>query len=323
MKKLSYIFTLSTLVFLSLVKCACCQEIKGDKMTNAAKNYISAFRHGEDFQRPITGLVFNHQIVKSEFKELGKELATGTPLVREKLVKLLVEVGFLTNRDEPNDFVLRNQDVIKLLSTAGLAKNDIGLGAAASALRNNCMPDSLATFNTLYSNALAHSTDPDLLLLIAKAKAFEAKSRVDTLAALPGLNEDVSVKIARAALGNSSIEDEFISQAKNATEGKDLADALKSLGYIGTLRSLREVAGYLRTPLTIHIEGSFERTVRKDALEALSYNFPDQKVLYDIQKPEDYVAAERFCTAKLGVVFEGPLPEFPPDRVYPIPSPSN
>ncbi|MCK7510883.1 MAG: hypothetical protein MZV70_46975 [Desulfobacterales bacterium] len=68
---------------------------------------------------------------------------------------------------------------------------------------------------------------------------------------------------------------------------------------MGTPRSLKALAGLLRSPLVIHVPGLFDKSVRLNVLDALSYNFPDQPVLYanNIITKEDYTAAERFCTA--------------------------
>lgn len=309
------------LFFLTLsLQQAECQTTERFEISKAAQDYITAFRRDEYFTRPVKGLVFNRQIIKSQLDELGYELEFGMPQVREKLVRLLLEVGFQAN-SEPNDYVLRNQTVIKLLSTGGLSKGDLGLGVAANVLRNHCTPNDLATYGEHFTKALNYSNDSDLLLLVAKAKPQSAQNALDKILLSLNGKRDVSLDIALAALGNTTIEDRFIALAKDAKDGKSLASALKWLGYIGTHRSLSEVATYLRTPLKVTREHSYERTVRMDALEALSYNFPGQRVLFDIRKPEDYAAAEAFCTEKLGVFFDGPLPDFPPDRVFPVPLP--
>ena len=64
-----------------------------------------------------------------------------------------------------------------------------------------------------------------------------------------------------------------------------------------------------------------EKSVRLNVLEALLYNFPDQPVLYpnNINSEADYTAAERFCTATLGVVYRNPPPPFLKYRAFPIP----
>ena len=284
-------------------------------MKKTAKDYISAFRRGETFHRPVAGLIINHQADKIALHELEKELTTGSSEVREKIVELLTEIDFEASEKS----TLQDQGIIKILSSAGLSKDDLGLTAAANVLRKKSTYEMLISYSDSYTKALAVSPDDDLLLLVAKAKPSHAKVVVEQIAILPEWHEKEAVKIARAALGNTVIEDQYITAAKQATNGESLAQSLKILGFIGTRRSLQAVASYLRTPLKITNEPHFERTVRKDALEALSYNYPDKHFLFpsNVQTQEDYAKAESFCTTSLGVIFNGPTPQLPPDRMFP------
>lgn len=320
------------LIIATIFGCASCTQLTCSKsteiserneMSTAAQNYIKVFRRDEDFQRPITGLIINQKIDKRGIETLGRELTTGTAQVREKIVNLLLETDLQANSERHKHGVLRDQDILKLLSTSGLAKNDLGLNAAASVLRNYSEQKTLTSYSKHYTKALEYSTNSELLLLIAKAKPIEARVAIEHLSVSPDWNDEESVKIASAALGNTAYEDKYIQAAAQASDGESLALALKSLGLIGTQRSLKTVASYLRTPLKISREGSFERTVRMDALEALAYNFPDQSFLYpnNINAPEDYTAAEQFCTTKFGAVFDRAVPDFPADRIFPIPLP--
>jgi hypothetical protein len=322
------------LIVATFFSCASCSQhacsksteiSERNEMSTAAQNYITAFRRNEDFQRPITGLIINQKIDKRGIETLGRELATGTPQVREKIVYLLLEIDLQANSERHKHGVLRDQDILKLLSTSGLAKNDLGLNAAASILRNYSEQKTLASYSEHYTKALEYSTNSELLLLIAKAKPIEARAAIEHLNVSPDWQDEESVKIASAALGNTTYEGKYIQAAKEAGDGESLAIALQYLGLIGTQRSLKTVASYLRTPLKISREGSFERTVRMDALEALAYNFPDQSFLYpnNINSPEDYAAAEQFCTAKFGAIFDSAVPNFPADRIFPIPLPKN
>lgn len=305
--------------------CQVTQKSEKNEMSTAAQNYIAAFRRDEDFQRPITGLIINQKIDKRGIETLGRELAIGTPQVREEIVNLLLETDLQANTERHRHGVLHDQGILKLLSTSGLAKNDLGLNAAASVLRNYSEQKTLTPYGKHYTKTLEYSTNSELLLLIAKAKPSEARTVVEHLSVSPAWQDEESVKIASAALGNTALEDKYIQAAKQASDGESLALALHSLGLIGTQRSLKTVASYLRTALKITREGSFERTVRMDALEALAYNFPDQPFLYpnNINSSEDYAVAERFCTTKFGAVFDGAIPDFPSDRIFPVPLPKN
>lgn len=316
-------FLLSILVAICLffinIQLVWSQESEGLYMSESARKYIVSFRNNELFRRPSTDLVVNRQIKSGVLNDLGKELESGTSEVREQIVLLLVDIGIQTNTMEPNDHVLHNRDVLKILSTAGLAKADLGLGAAARELRNRSLPSDLAIYGEYYTEALNQSTDSDLLLLVAKAKPASAKGIIEKIAKSSSDAPDLDVRIAQAALGDAAIEDEFIAEASLSKTGADLANALKDLGFIGTKKSLRAVASYLRTPLKITREGSYERTVRLNAIEALAYNFRDQSILYRVRKPQDYQRVEEFCARELGINFDGPIPDFIPDRVFPRP----
>ena len=328
MKKCLCLIMVTIFSCTSFSQLACAKSIKiseRNEMPTAAQNYIAAFHRDEDFQRPILGMITNQKIDQRGIETLGRELATGTPQVREKIVNLLLEIDLQANTERHRHGVLHNQHIIKLLSTSGLAKNDLGLSTAASVLRNYLEQKTLIQYGKYYSKALEYAASSELLLLIAKAKPPEAKTAVENLSASPTWQNDESVKIASAALGNAVLEDKYIQAANQAHDGESLATALASLGLIGTPRSLKTVASFLRTPLKIAREGSFERTVRMDALEALAYNFPDQEFLYpnSINSAEDFAIAERFCTIKFGVIFDPKIPDFPVDRVFPVPLPKN
>lgn len=66
-----------------------------------AQNYIDAFRRGEDFAKPLQGLVQNHQVNRAAVAILAKELGTGTPEVREKIVWLLEAMALEANAPDP------------------------------------------------------------------------------------------------------------------------------------------------------------------------------------------------------------------------------
>jgi hypothetical protein len=77
------------------------------------------------------------------------------------------------------------------------------------------------------------------------------------------------------------------------------------------------VCGYLRSALKSYIHDVSEKSVRYTALNALLYNYPDERVLTDPRNTADWRAAEEFCIKNLGAVFDGPTPEITPDQAYP------
>lgn len=294
-------------------------------MSKQADDYIAAFRRGEDFKAPAKGLVAGGRPEPAALAKLGAELASGNPYVRENTVGLLVDVGRRVDPLQPKGAdVVRDPDILALLAGPGLAKPDAGRGAAMDALRKLATRADLARFGDAFTRTLQDAPSDEAFLLVAKAKPQNAKPVVDRLAAMPRWQKSEAAKVARAAFGDARAEDEFLAAAaaaEKAGDGKALAQALGTLALVGTPRSLAAVAARLRTPLTIHIPGAFEKSVRLSALEGLLYNFPDQPVLYpnSISKEADYTAAERFATQALGVTFRDPPPPFLTYRGYPIP----
>lgn len=314
-----------TLVILACVLTAqqtVCDTTEGITMPTNAQEYIDAFLRGEDFTRPSIGVIVGGQPDGAALQLLGQELAVANPSVREKIVALLVDMGLRTDPLTPKGAeVLRHPQIIALLAGAGLARPDLGREAAMDVLRKLVTQTDLARFEDAFVKALGDAPTEEAFLLVAKAKPQKAKVLVDRLAKSPEWKEVEAAKIARAALDAKDVEDEILAAAEAATDGNALARALLPLALMGTPRSLKAIAERLRTPLTIHIPGAFEKSVRLNVLEALLYNFPDQPVLYpnNIIYEADYTAAERFCTQTLGVTYKTPPPPFLTYRGYPIP----
>lgn len=291
-------------------------------MQKNAQDFIAAFRRGEESTRLVDGLIVGGKPDNVQLQVLGRELAVADPMVREKIVGLLVEVGLQTDPLTPEGAeVLRNQQIIALLAGPGLTKADLGREAAMEALRKLVTQRDFALFEDAFVKMLIDEPSDEAFLLVAKAKPIKAKVLVDRLARSPEWKDEEAAKIARAALGAKAIEEEFLAAADAATDGRDLAQALGPLALMGTPRSLKALADRLRTPLTIHVPGLYDKSVRLNVLDALLYNFPDQPVLYpnNIIAEEDYNAAERFCTNTLGVKYTTPPPPFLTYRGYPVP----
>ncbi len=319
-----WLFTASLVVLVNLLIAQQTPNNSSNKENamSKAKAYIVAFQRGEDFNPPATGVIIDGKPDLASLQVLGQALAVSEPLVRENIVTLLVDIGLRTDPLTPQGTeVLRDPKIIELLASAGLAKADIGREAAMDALRKLVTPTDLAPFKDNIVEALKESPSEEGFLLVAKAKPKKAKTLVSELAKLPAWKNIEAVRIALAALGNTKIEDEFLSALNTAKDGENLVWALGSLALIGTPRSLKAIAEHLRTPYTIHVPGAFEKSVRLNVLEALLYNFPDQPVLYpnNIIEEADYTAAEEFCIKTLGVTFSAPPPPFLTYYGYPIP----
>lgn len=288
-------------------------------MSKSAEEYVAAFKRGESFVAPSKGVFANGQPDESALQVLDKELATGSPNVRENIVRLLVDMARATDPlTKQGADVVRHPRVLEILSTAGLAKPDLGREAAMESLRKLAKQQDLARFETQYTNALAEEPTSEAFLLIAKAKSQKAKELIERLIKLGKWQEMEEAKIARAALGSKEDEDQFLAAAAaaEAQGGEQFAHAIGPLALMGTPRSLRFIAARLRSPLTIDIPGHGPgrsiKSVRLNVLDALLYNFPDQPVLYpnNINRDDDYRNAERFCADTFGVTYKDPPPPF-------------
>ena len=309
-------------MFLMLLQVLFAQEAGCEKTTRAimstsAQDYVAAFKRGEAFVPPSKGVFVNGQPDEAALRILAKELPANDPRVRENIIRLLIDMGRSADPLTPKGAdVLRHPRILEILAGPGLAKPDLGREAALEALRKLATMPDLARFDSAFTNALAEEPTNEAFLLVAKAKSSKAKELVERLIKLPKWENFDSAKIARAALGSKEDEDRFLAVAAAATTGETLASALGPLALIGTPRCLKVIGEKLRSPLTIeisgHMPGKSEKSVRLNILDALLYNFPDQPVLYpnNINRDEDYRAAERFCTDTLGVVYKDPPPPF-------------
>ena len=310
-------------------------------MLRTARQFIADFQRGIRFtgSDPMEGLAPNKYVAPATFFLLSKELGEGRAPVREDIVRLLEKLGlYLDSPDEDKIAVIRDRSVIKILLVQGFAKDDPASSIAAGVVRDRCRPVDLALFNEIYLKAL-QQLNGDYLYLVAKAKTRQAGPHVERLAGLPEWKKDkndfIIVKIAQAALGNTKVEDEFLDSVGmtekalppapanrfydvgDAKDGQELAEKLGFLGYIGTMRSLAVLCSYLRSPVKTYVPNIKERSIRYYALDAIRYNFPDERVLLRPVQVAEWAAAEQFCTKNIGFVFDGPTPDLPRDKVYP------
>ncbi|MFN7997630.1 MAG: hypothetical protein U0Q18_28690 [Bryobacteraceae bacterium] len=294
-------------------------------MPNTPQDPVNAFQRGSTPVPPASSLIVDGRLDEAAVQALGQRLAAGDSTTREKIVEVLIDAGRRTDPLTPKGAdTIGNAQIVSLLAGPALAVPDAGRAAALDALRKLIPAATLEKFGRAFLETLEKSPSDDGFLLIAKAKPNGAKQVVERLAQSPQWRNDEAAKIARAALGARDIEDQYLaaaSAAESAGDGQELSRALGTLALIGTQRSLEAVARRLRTPLTIHMPGVFEKSVRLSVLDALLYAFPDQPVLYpnNIVTEADYTAAERFCTKTLGVTYTTPAPPFLTYRGYPMP----
>ncbi|MDR2208001.1 MAG: hypothetical protein LBE22_03395 [Azoarcus sp.] len=280
-----------------------------------AQDFIEFFRRGGEYydRQYLPNLMTDNRPDPHALKVLGEALLTDNDDVRDRIVRLLQEVAYL---DYPA-YELRTPEIIDLLIGPGFAKLDGARSDAMDLLRGRASTATLSRYGDVFLKALKEDPGGSVLLLIAKAKPEGAREEVDRLSQLPRWKDNESMRIARAAFGDTSIEDEFIAGAKqkeDAGDGIGLGEALNPLVRIGTQRSLQAVCLRMRSPLIIHRPGVQQESVRLRVMSALIYAFPEE---YDLLKPSsvwedtDYIRVEKFCTQKTGVRYDGiPRPEF-------------
>ncbi|WP_332851759.1 hypothetical protein [Duganella sp. S19_KUP01_CR8] len=292
-----------------------------------------------DSKDSVEDIVNNQRLSRANLKFLTDELAIGTTEVRVNIVNHLEKLGLGMDTPTTDKFpIIRDQTIIRALVTGGFAKDDAATSRAATILTERCKPSDLAAFSGVYAASLQQSKG-QYLYIAAKAKILEARPSVEKMALQPKWRDEperrAAIRIAQAALGNTQVEDEFINaviQAEKsappappnrfynvgaAKDGTELAKRLEPLGLIGTRRSLLLVCSYLRSPLKSYVPDVSEKSVRYAALEALLYNFPDERVLDNPRDLPGWSTAEQFCIKNLGAVFDGPTPDIPPHQAYP------
>ena len=324
-------FYMSVLLALSL---GCHQIVtaqEASSMSNTAENYVAAFRRGEKFNAPSQGMLSGGQLDPQAAAVFGKALAEEGSDVREQIVLLLRDVAKRANPGHPSE--LRDPEIIALFAGSGLAKPDRARSRAIGSLLH-AMPARLQKYGNAFARALEVEPEYLAFLLVAHAKAFQAQSIVERSKWDTTAFADV-VRIARAALGNMEVEDEFLEAVRRAEEAGDaerLAQGphvlLNPLGRIGTRRSLRAVAKFMRSPLELVVghQNLGRKSIRLAAMAALKFAFPDQAdtLLHEgnIRSDNDYQAVEDFCIRELGVSYEGmPRPRFLTTSPSPAPMP--
>lgn len=287
-----------------------------DRAVRCAQDYIAAFKRGEQFSPPSKGIIIDGKPDSMALWVLGKELSACESAVRENIVQLLVELGTTSDPLYPEGAeVIRNHQILEILFSSGFVHPDLGREAAIDALRKRTVKGDLDRFGEIILNSVKTLPTAGSLLLIAKAKPKNAKPYIDSLIQTEAWQDVEELKIAAAALGDTSIEKNYLDElavAEGTQDAKKFCDALVPLSCIGTLRCLTAISKQLRTPLILTLPGAYMKSVRLNVLEALLYNYPEQPLLYpnNIVEEEDYFAAERFCSTTFGVVYSTPPPPF-------------
>jgi len=290
---------------------------------NNAQDYIEFFRQGgEYYDKKLPGLMISTQPDPQALKALGEALLTDGRDVRKKIIDLLNDVRRLSDPV----YELRSPEIIALMVGPGFAKTDGARDDAMDILMKYASTATLSRYGDVFLKALKEDPEGSPLMLIAKAKPKGAWEEVDRLSKLPEWKNEEAIRIARAALGDTKIEDEYIADAKHKEETGDangLAKSFRPLVEIGTQRSLQAVCRRMRSPLITVSPGVEKRSVRLVVMDALTYAFPEEWKLLGSTAPqdvsdEDYIRVERFCTKATGVRYDDlPRPPFFTIMVYP------
>lgn len=291
-------------------------------MTQAAERYIEGFRRGEGFTSPPADLIASGRPDPQAVERLRRELAHGSPEVREAVVDLLADLAIQTDPSIGQGVVaIRDPQIVSILSDEGCALRDAACAAAMDALRTSTPTHLLSPHATRYAELLdAHPTQ-SALLLVAKAKAAATWPVLERLAADPAWSGADELRSAQAALGDASAEAALAAALDAAADGPALAAALAPAALAGTPALLRAIGERMRTPLVIDRPGVNVVSLRLHVMDALRYNFPQIPEFYanNVHDDAGYLAIERLLTERLGVVFDTERPGYLKIRGYPIP----
>lgn len=298
---------------------------KGKKMSQAAEAAIVQFRKGVRYQPPPTAFLKENRLQVEELEPFAPALRRESGPVREQIVRLLADAGIRTDPMYPaGGQMIRQKRIIAMLAEEGLAHEDLGREAALGAMQQYVPAEYLKPYGKALTIDLKERPGTTAFLLIAKAKPAEAVPVVRKLMLSPRWPKELNARAAAAALGDAAIGKEFIDAFRSASDPKEKARLAKVLGWIGTDDALRALAEAMRTDLVIEMPRVSRRSVRLDVLAALSYNFPDQQVLYESQLFDEsgYEQAEAFCEQRFGTKWDKPRPPFLTIMGFPIPGPT-
>jgi|GEM_PF-1063833 len=287
-----------------------------------ARDLIEFFRQGGKYYDAyqLSSLMNGNQFAPETMKMLGKALETDNDDMRDKIVYLLERI----NDDVLKEYELRNPEIIALLIGPGFAKTDSARSKAMDLLRQRASTATLSRYGEIFLKALKEKPSGTTLMLIAKAKPKGAWEEVDRLSQLPERKDEKAMRIARAALGDTKIEDEYIADTQRKEDAGDVNGLSKSfypLVEIGTQRTLQAVCRRMRSPIIIEYPGIERVSIRLNVMDALIYAFPEERKLLEsnnVRRDEDYIRVEQFCEKATGVRYDGmPRPPFFTTLGYP------
>ena len=274
---------------------------------------LERFRQGEQFRGSVDVYVTNGHPDPKALELLKEALHTEPETVREQVVKILVAIGKQTDPLHPKGGnIIRNRTILAILIDSGLARPGTVRDYCLEALLRSVPSALLKEHGATLTENIKQWPDATGLLVLAKAKPQEAVPFINELMQSPDWIDTRETSIAGAALGDSKVEQKFITEFLGTTNPEQKAALARDLGFIGTQPALYALAGEMRTNLIIEMPMVSLRSVRVDIMAALSYVFPDKPFLYDNAVFDDsgYARVEAFCEEQFGVIWKTPRPRY-------------
>jgi hypothetical protein len=286
-----------------------------------AETVINEYRRGEEFHPQTPGFLSNGSLMPQEIDALAAALPKESAHVREQIVRLLVDLG---RRADPlfaqGAAILREPRVMAALTGPALAVNDSARDAALSLLHEFAPASTLAMHAEMLTEDFRKFPSSSSFLVLAKAKPSQARVLMLKIAATPRWKDDVDARVARAAFGDQAAERLFTEPLATTQDPREFATLARQTGWIGTPTALRALADQVRTSLVFEIPNAVRRSSRLDVIAALSFNFPEEPVLFphNITSEQSYEAVERFCERHFGTHWSKPRPPFLTDQPFPF-----
>ncbi len=274
---------------------------------------IKQFRAGEEFRGDIGQFISGGSPKSTRLEELRRALVDEDDETRELILQLVAEIGMAVDPlYEDGGRLIRDRLILSILIDDGLSRRGVSRNYCLSTLQHAVPPSLLNQYGDKLAANLRAMPDPTLLLVIAKAKARQAAEVVERLMEDPRWSNSLEGRIAAAALGNTKIEQSYVSRFREESDPHQKAEYARYLGFIGTEPALKALAGEMRTDLIIENPGVTIRSVRIFIIEALSYNFPEKTFLWDnaVEDDEGYARIERFCEETFGTTWDVERPPF-------------
>lgn len=265
---------------------------------------IERMRKGGGFYGDVTAF---HAIDPESVDLLGQELRNGPDAdFREKLVKVLLRMG----TSQSPDAILENRQILATVIQDGSLRDDCAYLTAMEGIAESAPGEALAEFGKTFAKLAESRPNSGLFLVIAKAKTREATPALRKRSEESEWKDDLSLRIALAALGDKTIEDQFIKDFETTDDADTKMRSAEILGRIGTRKALEALAHEMRSPLVATIPATFMKSVRPDIAKAIQYNYPKDRFLLVVNSDADYERIENFCEKEFGTTWKSPRPPF-------------